>query len=382
VTRHRRIKVLTLRAAERAGLFSRIGESRWRRDRLLILCYHGVALADEDQWSDVHISESRLRHRFEMLRAERCSLLSLDDALERLSAGDLPPRSVTVTFDEGLYDFYAKAYPLISEFEIPTTLYVPTYYATRQKPIFDLACSYLLWRGRGKIVESETLLPQQRRYEIPVAAAPRYDLHLAIRAHANSAGYTAMEKNGMLAELARQIGLDWDAFVSSRMLQLMSPDEFNALDRRLVSVQLHSHRHRTPRSEPLFMREIDDNIDALAALGFPRAGRRHFCYPSGDADPVFYPWLEARGIVSATTCEPRLATRDTHPLDLPRVIDTMAMTDVEFRAWTAGVSAFIPRRRFRMADSERLEWDGPRESARRAEPEASAGPPARASVTD
>ena len=382
MTLHRRIKVLTLQAAERAGLFSRVGKSRWRQNRLLILCYHGVALADEEQWSDVHISESRLRSRFEMLRSERCSLLALDEALERLSAGDLPPRSVTVTFDEGLYDFYAKAHPLVREFEIPTTLYVPTYYATLQRPIFDLACSYVLWRGRGKVVESETLLPSQKRYEIPVAAAPRYALHLAIRAHANSAGYSALEKDAMLAELAHQIGLDWDAFLSSRMLQLMSPNELSALDRRLVSVQLHSHRHRTPRNEPLFMREIDDNIDALAAMGFPRTGRRHFCYPSGDADPMFYPWLEARGIVSATTCEPRLATRDTHPLDLPRVIDTMALADVEFRAWTAGVSAFIPRRRFRIADSERLEWDGPRESVRSAAAEGDAASSARSPVTD
>ena len=382
MTLHRRIKILTLRATERAGLFSRIGESQWRQNRLLILCYHGVALADEDRWSDVHISESHLRHRFEILRSERCSLLSLDEALERLSHGDLPPRSVTVTFDEGLYDFYAKAYPLVREFDIPTTLYVPTYYAMVRRPIFDLACSYLLWRGRGKTVESETLLPGQTRREIPVAAAPRYELHLAIRAHANSAGYSALEKDAILAELAHQIGLDWDAFVSSRMLQLMSPDEFNALDRRLVSVQLHSHRHRTPRNERLFVREIDDNIDALVAMGFSRTGRRHFCYPSGDADPVFYPWLEARGIVSATTCEPRFATRDTHPLDLPRVIDTMAMTDVEFRAWTAGVSAFIPRRRFRIADSERLEWDGPREPARSTAAEARSGPPASAAVAD
>jgi peptidoglycan/xylan/chitin deacetylase (PgdA/CDA1 family) len=382
VTLQRRIKVLTLQTAERAGLFSRISKSRWRRDRLLILCYHGVALADEDQWSDVHISESRLRRRFEMLRTEQCSLLPLDEALERLSAGDLPPRSVTVTFDEGLYDFYAKAYPLVREFEIPTTLYVPTYYATMRKPIFDLACSYLLWRVRGRIVESNRLLPLQQRFEIPFADIRRSELHLAIRAHVNSAGFSALEKDAMLAEVAPQIGLDWDAFVSSRMLQLMSPNELSALDQRLVSVQLHSHRHRTPRDETQVLRELDDNIDALAAMGFARAGRVHFCYPSGDADPLFYPWLRARGIVSATTCEPRLATRRTHPLDLPRVIDTMAMTDTEFRAWTAGVSAFIPRRRFRLSDSERLEWDRPQETARPAAIEGGVGSPARASLND
>jgi hypothetical protein len=166
------------------------------------------------------------------------------------------------------------------------------------------------------------------------------------------------------------------------MLQLMSPRELSALDERLVSVQLHSHRHRTPRDESQFLRELDDNVDALAAMGFSRADRRHFCYPSGDADPLFYPWLRARGIVSATTCEPRLASRNTHRLDLPRVIDTMALSDIEFRAWTTGVSAFIPRRRFRLSDSERLEWDRPREAEQSAAVERRASPSAPTPVND
>ena len=378
----RPLKVTALRAAERLGTFTRIANSRWRQGRLLILCYHGVALADEDQWSDVYVSEARVRRRFELLRADGCALLPLEEALQRLGAGDLPPRSVTVTFDEGLYDFYRKAYPLVREFEIPVTLYVPTYYATVRRPIFDLACSYLLWRARGRTVDSPALFAGQTRVQIPVAPGERVAMHLAIRARVSSAGYTAIAKDAMLGELAEQVGVDWDAFVSSRMLQLMSPDELSALDQRLVSVQLHSHRHRTPRDETQFLRELDDNIEALAAMGFSRAARRHFCYPSGDADPLFYPWLRARGIVSATTCEPRLATRHTDRLNLPRVIDTMAMTDTEFRAWIAGVSAFIPRRRFRLSDSERLDWDRPRDPVPSAAVEGTVGPPSPASVND
>jgi hypothetical protein len=167
---------------------------------------------------------------------------------------------------------------------------------------------------------------------------------LKIRAHVNEVGYSAAEKDEMLAELCEQLGIDWEAFLASRMLQLMSPEEFSTLDRRSVDVQLHTHRHRTPREEALFVREIDDNIAALSAMGFPPEGRLHFCYPSGDADPLFYPWLESRGIQSATTCEPQIVTPNTYRLRLPRVIDTMGMTDVEFRGWASGVSSFLPRR--------------------------------------
>ena len=140
----RRLKLLTLDAADGAGLFALMANSRWRRSRLVILCYHGVSLADEHEWSDVHITEERLKRRLETLRDLDCSVLPLGEAIERLSVGELEDRSVVVTFDEGLYDFYAKAYPLLKSFGIPSTLYVPTYYSNFQRPIFDLACSYFL----------------------------------------------------------------------------------------------------------------------------------------------------------------------------------------------------------------------------------------------
>jgi hypothetical protein len=57
------------------------------------------------------------------------------------------------------------------------------------------------------------------------------------------------------------------------------------------------------------------------------------------------------------------------------------VTDTEFRAWTAGVSAFVPRRRFRLSDSERLEWE-PRDPAQSEVVDGVASPRARASITD
>jgi peptidoglycan/xylan/chitin deacetylase (PgdA/CDA1 family) len=341
----RTLKLSAFSAAERTRLFARVGASRWRQDRLLILCYHGVALRDEHEWSEAHVSEAHLARRLQMLRDDGCSILSLSDAVERLAARELPPRSVVLTFDEGMYDFYVKAYPLLRAHDAPATVYVPTYYTTRRHPIFDLGCSYLLWRGRGQFVDTGRLLASPRRLRIPTEQAARDALHLEMRAHVNEAGFPAREKDEMLAALSAQIGVDWNAFLSERMLQLMSPDELASLDRRLVDVQLHTHRHRTPRRRGLFVKELHDNVMALEAMGFQRDRLRHFCYPSGDADPQFYPWLSEMGIKSATTCEPNYATRARSPFDLPRLVDTMRVTDTEFRAWTSGVAAWMPRRR-------------------------------------
>ena len=329
----RRLKLAALKTVERIGVFERVASSHWRQNRLLILCYHGVSLADEHEWSDSHISADRLTQRLQALRDADCTVLPLAQAIEQLRARELPPRSVAVTFDDGLYDFHAKAYPILRAFQVPATLYVPTYYSTYQRPIFDLASSYFLWRGRGKEIEPGTLLPEGGRFRIPTGNAERRRVHLRMRKHVRALGLSASDKDHLLGTLCNQVGLDWGAFLSTRMLQLMSLSQLRSLDRNLIDVQLHTHRHRTPRDKTLFIREIEDNVRTLEAAGFRRRDLRHFCYPSGDADPVFMPWLESMGMLSATTCEPAYATPSVSRWNLPRVVDSMEMTETEFRAW-------------------------------------------------
>ena len=75
-----------------------------------------------------------------------------------------------------------------------------------------------------------------------------------------------------------------------------------------MDVQLHTHRHRTPLDEGLFTREIRENRQRLiASTGNVPI---HFCYPSGRYREEFLPWLKAEQIVSATTCDYGMATRD------------------------------------------------------------------------
>ena len=59
-----------------------------------------------------------LRQRLEILKQGRYNVMRLGEALQRLQSGDLPPRSLAITFDDGGYDFYAAGFPAIRRLRI------------------------------------------------------------------------------------------------------------------------------------------------------------------------------------------------------------------------------------------------------------------------
>ena len=121
-------KQALLRTARQLTVQRRWRDSSWRRDRLLILCYHGISVADEHGWDrELYMDRERFRARMELLRQGGYQVLPLGEACERLRRGALPERAVALTFDDGDYDFYAVAWPILREFQFPATVYANTF---------------------------------------------------------------------------------------------------------------------------------------------------------------------------------------------------------------------------------------------------------------
>jgi peptidoglycan/xylan/chitin deacetylase (PgdA/CDA1 family) len=142
-------------------------------------------------------------------------------------------------------------------------------------------------------------------------------------------------KDDLARRLAVHLGIDYDDLLRARLFQLITPEEAALASRAGADIQLHTHRHRTPRNQALFAREIRDNRDRIREF----TGREavHFCYPSGDYAPEFLPWLRELGVISATTCERGLASPHIDPLLLPRLLDGDQVTTVEFEGWLCGI---------------------------------------------
>src|SRR5437870_6210867 len=155
----KKFKQATLRSLKTAGVSALVHNSRWRRERLLILAYHGISTDDEHLWNDsMFMSPEMFRARLALIKQSGCTVLPLDEAVTGLYANDLPERSVAITFDDGTQDFYDLAFPLLKEFGFPVTVYLSTFYSNFNRPVFDIMCAYLLWRARAKSLDLKRLI--------------------------------------------------------------------------------------------------------------------------------------------------------------------------------------------------------------------------------
>jgi peptidoglycan/xylan/chitin deacetylase (PgdA/CDA1 family) len=347
------LKQQLFRAASMVGATEAVAASRWRQRRLMVLCYHGISISDEHECDpNLFMAQETFRARLAFLHSHGYNVLALDDALSRLNEGRLPPRSVALTFDDGLQNFSTRAVPLLEEYNFPATLYLTTYYCDTRLPVFDTALSYVLWRGRTHSGSISALIghttPLGVQTDVDRAATV-----LAIRQHASECGFSAAEKDTLLEALALQMGVNMGMIREDLMMHIMAPEVVRALP-PLIDVQLHTHRHRTPQDERQFRREIADNRNRIREL-FPQ-GRdlTHFCYPSGVYAGEFLAWLRAEGVRYATTCIPDIVDASSDPLLLPRFVDTEHQPIETFAAWVSGLSALLPQRQEHRLDQTLL----------------------------
>lgn len=115
-------------------------------DTLKILTYHRVLPLHEALHAPFQAMvvprdhfEAQMAHL-----ARRYRVLTFGDAMKLLQAGELPPRAVTVTFDDGYVDNYEYAWPVLKKYGIPATLFVVTGVLDRS--------AFLWWDAIGRAV--------------------------------------------------------------------------------------------------------------------------------------------------------------------------------------------------------------------------------------
>lgn len=105
----RRIVGGSLAALDRLGSVARIGGT----NQLRILMYHRVS---NDLTPDIlNVTPFQFEEQMLWLKKNGFLVLPLDYALEALQTGILPPRAVSLTFDDGTRDNYEHAFPILKK---------------------------------------------------------------------------------------------------------------------------------------------------------------------------------------------------------------------------------------------------------------------------
>src|SRR5262249_23243955 len=336
----RLLKRAILGTGKSLGAFNAVGSSRWRNSRLLILGYHGVSLEDEHEWDgSLYMSPENFHSRMKAIKRRNCNVLPLEEALDLLSTGKLPARSVVLTFDDGSYDFYKAVCPILDEYRYPSTLYFTTYWMTLQLPVVPVTWRYIIWKGRESVVDASSLLKRKMRFDLRNEGGRAHALD-QLGKRADHECWTGEQRDQVSRQLAQLVGFDYWEFRSKRMLQLLRPEELKSVAAAGVSIQLHTHHHRIADQKQSYIDEISENRRQITAI--LHSNPNHFCYPRGQFRAAKLPWLREAGVISATTCEPGMTSVSSEPLLLPRLIDTSFLTEVAFEGWLVGFGGLLP----------------------------------------
>jgi len=246
-----------------------------------------------------------------------------------------------LTFDDGGCDFYRHAFPILRQFKWPATVYLTSYYSAYNRPVFDVMCSYLLWKGRYRELDVTGLMAQPAKFRLN-EARDRESAAYAIQLLARESRFSAAQKDELLSTIAERLEVDYQTILAKRILHLLSATELTELAAEGVDIQLHTHRHYAPKSREYFLAELEENRKAI--VQFTKVPH-HFSYPNGLYAEQFDEWLDSLEVFSATTCEPGLATKSSNHYKLPRLIDTSSLELVELEGWISGFSKFLPRKR-------------------------------------
>lgn len=341
-------KERVLRLAKGLGLF---GLARWlSRGRLRVLCYHGVWRGPGHYGNFLFMSPARFEQRMRWLAGYApATLLTLDEAHQRLQAGTLPACPVVITIDDGWQSTYSHMLPVLRELRLPATVYVTSYNAQHQTFVVGALLAYLMATSARNEIEIGTIgssIVGRRSLSTP-AEREAVAQELSALIDQQPVG----QRDACCAQVARALDIDLAALDRVALFRIMSAEQVREAAAQGFDIQLHTHRHRIvdAQGEDCLAREIADNRAWLASAIAPSVstGLHHFCYPSGEHTPACFTVLSALDVKTATTTASGLVSHNTNPYAMPRILDGQAVPQIELEAEMCGLLDLVRRLRAR-----------------------------------
>ena len=252
------------------------------------------------------------------LKRRKVDVISLDDMHRRFIEGDFKRRFVCLTFDDGYKDNLRWAHPLLQQYEMQYTLYVPTSFPDRLGELWWVALEQVVARNEriGLMINGE------ERYFDARNVREKRELYDAIYGYLRSMKTEAEVRRTVrdlcatyhvdIPEICRDECMDWQEIAQ------MAEDP-------LVTIGAHTVTHPMLKklpSDDAVRAEMEQSRSVIeAALG---TRPEHLSYPVGDptsAGPREFNIAAELGFKTAVTTRPGVLFKAhaDHLMALPRI---------------------------------------------------------------
>lgn len=300
-----------------------------------ILMYHRIAEEPFDPWG-LAVAPGRFKEQLAWLVRNR-TVLSLDEFGTLHRRRSLPRDAIAITFDDGYACINEIAVPLLKQFGVRATIFLPVDLIERRRPFWwdELEDIVLGHDGLNLCVDGE---------EVGLGPRTPADRHWSPRSDAATARQAAFEE--ILTRITRKRPAERDRIMDElrsqgasasrrsderpQLKRPMSPEEIRRIAGAIVDVGSHTRTH--PWLADLDgdekREEISGSVDRVEALtGYrPRA----FAYPYGNWDEQSRRLVAEAEFAVACLTGDRGVSRRSRCLALPRLrIGDWSATELE-----------------------------------------------------
>lgn len=332
-----RIKILILYIARFVGLF-RLGRFLTRRG-LTIIGWHGVSLSDEhERFTSLFISPESFRRRLTFIK--KCyEVIDLDTAIKQHESGKFKKRQIVLTFDDGFYNFFKVAAPILEEYNMTATNYVVSEPMLNQLPILILLVQEVILTcalERGEI----SIDGLEGTFDLSKPKERKRLINSALAKYRSMLDRDYETRFQFVKELAIALKVDIDPVIKKRVLHSMNKDEIRIIAEKGFSMQNHTDNHFNviDYADEVYQ-EVKECKSKLEAVTGKEAD--HFCYPSGLWQKEAWRDLSRLNMRSAVTTMQGPNFSRTPVLGLRRVLNGEDRNQLQFEFELSNLSWLV-----------------------------------------
>jgi peptidoglycan/xylan/chitin deacetylase (PgdA/CDA1 family) len=229
-----------------AGVLHRAGalQALMRARQLLhvptvsIITYHHLHDDDPGYPFDPEVADAtpaQFRWQMETL-ARYCTPIGIDDLLNALDGGSLPPNPVMVTFDDGYQSCHDIALPILRAVGVRATFFIATSYISERR---------LYWWEQIAMLVSRARRAGTITYPRPMVLAPR-NPRTRVKLDDLVKDTPNLDLPRFLREISVALGVEWTPETEADAAKhlIMTWDQVRALAHAGMDIESHSRNHR------------------------------------------------------------------------------------------------------------------------------------------